>query len=861
MKKLLLIDGNSLLFRAFYATISRMMQTKDGTYTNAIYALYTMIDKILVKNNPDYVLVAFDKGKQTFRHELFKDYKGTRKETPVELIPQFKLARDLFNAFNIKFLEYDLIEADDIIGSISKKYNDIHIDIFSSDKDLLQLISDNVSVSLIKTGQQDPEIYNENYLYNKMLIKPYQVIELKALMGDSADNIPGVFGIGEKTALKLLQEYDNVTNIYTNINQIKGKIQEKLLNGKDNCFMSKQLATIKTDVLIDINLEDLKLNININTLYEFLTKYEMKSLANKLNINNPKQDNIEYNANNVTKISKLLLKDKSIIHFLHDPFEYYHSDIYSIIIKNKDLIEVIDFNDAINDIELLEFLKSDKLKIVYDTKEIYHLLTQHNIIINNMFDIKLACAIINTNLVDYDKICIHYDLHNTYSISDIFGTNIKRKLINNDILKIYGLDIISNLDYIYNNVIDLINSDIYTKLYYDVELPLARVLYEMELSGICVSKDILNDIANKTLIKMNDLESTIFNIANEKFNLNSPTQLAIILFDKLNLKANKKRSTAVEYLEKLIPDHPIIELILMYRKYAKLYSTYAFGLLKYIQNDHKIHTIFNQCITQTGRLSSSDPNLQNISAKDKEAKEIRKAFLPSPNCILISCDYSQIELRILAALADEKELKEAFNNDVDIHTKTASQIFNVDINDVDMALRRKAKAINFGVIYGMSNFGLSNQTDVSVNEAKIFIDNYFKAYPSIKLYMDKQIEIAQETGCSKTIYNRTRYIDEIKSSNFMVKSFGKRAAMNTPIQGSAADLIKQAMVNIYKTIKSKNLKSKMILQVHDELIFDTPIEELDIMKKIIKEEMENAMNLSVYLKAELSYGNSWYDAK
>ena len=862
MKNLMLIDGNSLLFRAYYATQGRMMQTKDGTYTNAIFTLYTMVDKLLKQNTPDYVVVAFDKGKKTFRHDIYKDYKGTRSETPVELIPQFKIARELFDAYNIKYLEYDLIEADDIIGTLSKKYPNLSVNIVSSDKDLLQLIDDNVVVSQIKTGQ-DPEVYNTNYLMNKMSIKPYQVIELKALMGDSSDNIPGVKGIGVKTATKLLQEYDNIENLYEHIDEIKGQVQIKLKEDKDNCLMSKQLATIKTDVDINISIEDYKLNINSMTLYDFFIKYEMKSHANKLNINIDSTNKIsnDLDINRVNNISNDLLIDKSIINIIYDPYEYFNPEIYSLIISNNNKGQYIIYEDLIKDNNLIEYLKSNKQKIVYDSKQMYHIFNTLKLEINNLFDIRLGCSIINTNLIDYDKICNYYDLNNSYTINDIFGTNIKRKLINEELLEIYGKDINYNLNIIYNNIIDNINSDTYNKLYYDVELPLSNILYEMELTGIKVSKDILNDIADKTLIKMNKLEEQIFEYSKDKFNINSPTQLANILFDKLELKANKKRSTAVEYLEKLINDHPIISLILSYRKYAKLYNTYAFGLLKYVQKDNRIHTIFNQCITQTGRLSSSDPNLQNISARDIEAKEIRKAFLPSEDCVLISCDYSQVELRLLAALADEEELKHAFNNEIDIHVKTASQIFKVSIEEVDDSLRRKAKAVNFGVIYGMSDFGLSNQTDVSVSQAKIFIEDYFKAYPKIKEYMDKQIEYATETGCSKTIYNRTRYIEEIKSSNFMVKSFGKRAAMNTPIQGSAADLIKQAMVNVNKAIKSKGLQSKMILQVHDELIFDTPKNELEIMKKLIKDEMENAMNLSVYLKAELSYGDSWFDAK
>ena len=863
MKNLLLIDGNSLLFRAFYATQNRMMKTSDGTYTNAIYALYTMIDKILVSNNPDYVVVAFDKGKQTFRHEIYKEYKGTRKETPVELVPQFKLARDLFDAYNIKYLEYDLIEADDIIGTLSKKYPNVNVNIYSSDKDLLQLIDNNVVVSLIKTGQSIPDTYNTNFLMNKMQIKPYQVIELKALMGDTADNIPGVRGIGEKTALKLIQEYDNINNIYNDIDNIKGKIQEKLISDKDNCYMSKTLATINTNVDINIDIEEFKLNINVMTLYNFLNKYEMKSLANKLNINT-NIDTIsdkQIIINKVNTISNKYLIDNSIISIICDPYEYFNPEIYALIISNNNDTECIEYNDLIKDTKLLEYLKGNNRKVVLDSKQIYHISNTLNISINNLIDIKLGCSIINTSLIDYDKICNYYNLDNIYNINDIFGTNIKRKLINIDQVLEYGININNNLSIIYNNIINILDSDEYKYLYYEVELKLAKILYDMEISGIRVNEDILNDIANKTLIKMNELENNIFSLCNEEFNLNSPLQLANILFDKLGLKANKKRSTAVEYLEKLINEHPIIELILRYRKYSKLYSTYAFGLIKYIQSDNKIHTIFNQCITLTGRLSSSDPNLQNISAKDKEAKEIRKAFIPSDDCVLISCDYSQVELRILAELADEKELKNAFNNDIDIHTLTASQIFNVDINDVDDSLRRKAKAVNFGVIYGMSDFGLSNQTDVSVSDAKEFINNYFNAYPNIKAYMDKQVQLVQENGYSKTIYNRTRYINEINSSNFILKNFGKRAAMNTPIQGSAADLIKQAMVNISNAIKEKGLKSKMILQVHDELIFDTPKQELEIMKKLIKDEMENAMKLSVYLKAELSYGDSWYDAK
>lgn len=857
MEKILLIDGNSMLFRGYYATCyTRMMKTSSGIPTNAVFAFSTMMDKAIKKIEPKYVVVAFDKGKKTFRHDLYEDYKGGRKAAPEDLVPQFSLVRDFLKAYNIPYIEEENIEADDIIGSLAKKYPDYEVNILTSDRDLLQVIDTTTSVYLMKKGITDMQLVDQETLKEEFHLHPLQIIDLKGLMGDSADNIKGVMGIGEKTALKLLEDYQSIEKIYENIDRIKGKLKEKLLMDKESAFLSKQLATIKTDVSITLSLKDFLFQPNYETLLKFYHQYEMRHLAAMIDVT----DTSEITYQVVKKVSKDLLNEYAILDFQRDYFDYFNPNVYGLSIYFNGKIEYIALEDLKQDEEALTFLMSEKGKVVYDVKALYHLMDMIHIPIHGfLYDVMIACFLNDTSLTDYDKMITHYDLKEEFTLKDLFGLESKPKLPDAEILAKHSANRIKNIATVYHIVKSEIQEKEMEQLLLEVELPLAHVLYKMEKEGICINTEVLDQISNDTLNKMQELSNTIYQYVDATFNLNSPKQLAEVLFDKLQLPSNKKRSTSQDILEKLIGKHPIIEDILLYRKYSKLYSTYAEGLKKYVGSDLKIHTIYNQVQTATGRLSSTDPNLQNISVKDEESKEIRKAFIASKDSILLSCDYSQIELRMLAHLAKEEKLIDAFKHDLDIHTKTAMDIFHILETEMTPAYRRAAKAVNFGIIYGMSEFGLSQQIHVSINQAKEFINNYFATYPNIKNYMDYVIQQAVESGYASTILKRRRYIKELKDSNYMMKEFGKRAAMNTPIQGSAADLLKLAMIQIDK--KMEGLQSKMILTVHDELIFDVLESEFDQVLAIVLEGMENAMKLSVPLKVSYSKGASWYDAK
>ena len=854
--KLLLIDGNSVLFRAFFATsFTNMMQTSFGAYTNAVYAFANMLNKALKLIEPDYCVVAFDKGKQTFRHELAPDYKGGRKETPPELIEQFKTAREMLDAYNIPYLEYDHIEADDIIGTLAKKY-DIDTCILSSDHDLFQLIDDTTSIYCMKKGMSDIVKLDEKALMEEYGLKPYQIKDYKGLAGDKSDNIKGVEGVGDKTAVKLLQDYDTVEGVYEHIDEIKCKLRERLINDKDSAFLSKLLATIKTDVEIPLSLEDFKLDINNETKNEFFNKYEMRSLISKDVVSKKK---IEYKK--VSKISKDLLED-AFLYFDSDDFTYFDRSLYGICVCNRKGEEYISFNDAKNDNDLLEYIGSNKHKAVYDLKAIKHQLDSKDIYIgDNTDDLFLMAFLANNINDDIFKILHNYGFYIDTELKDIYGT-IKKPIEIDEVKQISRAYEITNYLYqTYFKVNDELKEKEMLDLYQNVELPLVYVLHDMEINGIVCDEKELDDIAKSTLNKLDNLEKEIFTSVGHEFNLNSPSQLSDVLFNELDLPNLKKGSTNAEVLAKLVDYHPSIEKILEYRKFSKLYSTYAEGLKKYIAEDSKIHTIFSQTITATGRLSSYDPNLQNISVRDEDGREIRKAFKPSEGNVLLSSDYSQIELRVLASLANEPKMLEAFNSGIDIHSKTAMDIFGVEEKEVTPLIRRQAKAINFGVVYGISDFGLANQAGLSLKDSKKFIEDYFETYPNIKEFLDNQVKFCEENGYVKTMLNRRRYIPEIKDSKWMIREFGKRAAMNATIQGSAADIIKIAMINIYKRINEQKLKSKLILQVHDELIFDVPKGEIETMKSLVLDTMANAVKMRCKLDSSLAIGNNWYEAK
>lgn len=863
MKKLLLIDGNSMLFRAYYATVyGRMMKTSNGVPTNAVYGFITMINKALSMVEPDAVLVAWDAGKSTFRHETYTEYKGTRKELDQELIVQFPIAREFLDAYGMKRYECEGIEADDIIGSMAKKYPDVEIHILSSDRDLLQLIDPTTDVYLMKKGITEMEVMDEAKLKESMGIVPSQIIDLKALMGDTADNIPGVKGIGEKTALKLLSEYETVDNVYAHIDEIKGKLKEKLETDKEKAFLSKYLATIKVDAEIPLPFADMMLKEPGpgEELHDFFVKYEMKSFVKETM--DTREVKKEGSRTIVKQISPDLLQDGALVYANVDNESYYDAQLYGFAISLQDRTEYIELSDALQDTAFLEWLKEENGKAVYDAKNFYHALHKNNIPFADVtFDVMIAAFLVDGTLSDYDKLAEKYQFDRSLLKDDVFGKKGKGKLVDSDEAARYAM---AQADYLQDLVAKLdtaLREMEMKELFTTIEMPLTHVLYAMEKEGVVTSLSTLDEIAKATSDKIDALSAKIYEIAGMEFNINSPKQLAGILYDELGLKAGKKRSTAADVLEKLASQHPMIPLLLEHRKYQKIYSTYAVGLSKHVLKDGKIHTIFNQIQTQTGRLSSSEPNLQNISVRDEEGKEIRKAFVASEGHVLLSADYSQIELRMLAHMANEEVMIDAFNHGIDIHTKTAMQIFDVEHDAVDANMRRSAKTVNFGIVYGQSDFGLSEQLGITRKEAHAFIDKYFASYPNIKSFMDTTIAFCEEHGYVKTLFNRRRYIKEISDKNYMMREFGKRAAMNAPIQGSAADLIKLAMIHIYKKMQEEQVKSRMILQIHDELIFDVWEEELEQMRSIVEEGMQHAMKLRVPLIAEANIGRTWYDAK
>ncbi|MEG1474333.1 MAG: DNA polymerase I [Longicatena sp.] len=861
MKNLLLIDGNSVLFRAYYATLyGRMMKTSNGVPTNGVYGFINMINKAITLLQPDGVLVAWDSGKPTFRHDTFKEYKGTRKPLDQELIVQFSIVREYLDAYGMQRYECDGIEADDIIGSMAKQNPNTNIHILTSDRDLLQLIDPTTDVYLMKKGISEMDIMNEAKLQESMGIVPSQIIDLKALMGDSADNIPGVKGIGEKTALKLLAEYTTVDNVYEHLEDFKGKLKEKLENDKEQAFLSKWLATIKVDASIPFTIDELMRKEPKGELHDFFVKYEMNGFANTTM--DVKKVERKGSRSVVESVPKTLLVDDCVVYANVDNENYEDATLYGFALSKDDESVYISLEDAKKDEEFKKYLKASNKKIVYDAKNFYHLMNAFGFACGELtFDIMIAAFLVDGTISDYEKLAEKYNFDRSLLKNDVFGKKGKPKFVDPIEESQFALIQADNLADMSAGLKTEIKNLEMQELLDTIEMPLTRVLYAMEKEGVMCNLATLDEIAKSTAEKIEILSKQIYEYAGSEFNINSPKQLAIILYDELGLKAGKKRSTAADVLEKLVHVHPIIPLLLEQRKYQKIYSTYAIGLSKHVKDDGKIHTIFNQIQTQTGRLSSSEPNLQNISVRDEEGKEIRKAFEASHNHILLSADYSQIELRILAHMANESAMIDAFQHGVDIHTKTAMKIFDVEQDQVDSAMRRSAKTVNFGIVYGQSDFGLSEQLGITRKEAHNFIEKYFASYPSIKGFMDQTIAFCEEHGYVQTLFHRRRYIPEISDANYMMREFGKRAAMNAPIQGSAADLIKLAMIHIYDKMEEEQVKSKMILQIHDELIFDVCLDELEQMKQIVEDGMQHAMQIRVPLLAEANTGKTWFDAK
>lgn len=862
-KDILLIDGNSMLFRAYHATAYRgnFMSTSTGVPTNAVFGFSNMINKAIQILEPAYVMVAWDAGKPTFRHMQFKEYKGTRKEVDPELKVQFPIAREFLDAYHIFRYEEEGIEADDIIGSLSKRYPEHKIHILSSDKDLLQLIDDTTDVLLMKKGITDMQLTDEKVLYEMMELKPKQIIDLKGLSGDTSDNIPGVRGIGDKTAIKLLHAYDSVEGVYEHIDELKGKQKEKLLEDKEIALLSKQLATIKTDCHFAFDLEDFKFSPDYETLNEFYRKYEMNSLI--LKNTGIKEEKKWKQAEIITSLKQISIEENMCIVLDHDNEPYYESSLLGIVLQNSVGVYYMYKEDMLLDETLQQYLNSDIPKFAYDVKTIYHLLNRYGFAFKPFtLDLMIACFTCDNNINNYEKFLHHFHFVEAKAKADIYGKSGKPILVDEK----EKMEYLQTKVQMHYSCKDKIVKEIKEKdleyVLYEMEMPLSYILYKMEKAGICTSVEILNEIGDKTLSIIHSCEKEIYALCGHEFNVQSPKQLGEVLFDELGLKSGRKRSTAIDVLEKLKDAHPIVPLLIQHRKYQKIYSTYAEGLKKHIQKDGKIHTIFNQCLTQTGRLSSSEPNLQNISARDEEAKQIRKAFMAEEGHYLYSADYSQIELRVLAHMAKEEKMIEAFNQSLDIHTKTAMEIYGLkNKEEVSANMRREAKVVNFGMVYGQTDFGLSEELHISRNEAKEFMERYFASYPGIHDFMEETVNFCKENGYVTTMFARRRYIPEINDKNYMTREFGKRAAMNAPIQGSAADLIKLAMIKVDALMQEHHLKSRMILQVHDELVFDVFEEEKEIMEKIVKEAMEHVVELSVPLLVDGGFAKNYYDVK
>jgi len=863
MKKLMLIDGNSLIFRAYYATAYSgvVMSTSSGVPTNAVYALANMLKSIISHNKPDYCLVAFDTHKPTFRHIKYDDYKAGRKETPNDLLTQFPLAKELLNLFGFNTFELEGYEADDIVGTMARIGSEqgFEVQIYSGDRDLLQLIDNNTTVYLTKKGLSELLEMNPETLMETYGVTPSQIPDLKGLMGDASDNISGIPGIGEKTAVKLLQEFGTLENVL--LGEHKGKLKEKIENGKSSAIMSKEIATIYRYVPFDFTLEDVKYkDINIQGLREYYVKYEMRSLLSRLNDleTNKPTEKIEY-----TVVEKFVndFEDNSALIVEYNTNNAFNSIIYGFAVSDSKHTVFMYYDNAIKDKEFLKYLKNNN-KIGIDIKKDISGLTYRHIDIKNYtFDLLLAVYLLDpkvseepSSLFGYFNIQVPTIEKLNKLIKNVDLNNLPDEIINYACSKAHHLFRVKELVEKKLNEVEMMD------LYQNIELPLTYVLSKMEVNGVKIDLNILKKQAFEVSKKLEVIEKEIYTLANEEFNIKSPNQIAHILFDVLGLPANKKRSTASDVLESLKNKHPIIELILSYRKYQKLLSNYLVGLQNYVYEDGKLHTIFNQALTQTGRLSSRDPNLQNISVRDEETKNVRKAFIPSQDdTFLLSIDYSQIELRVLASLANASSMIEAFNNDVDIHTLTASKAYGVSIEEVDSSMRRHAKATNFGIVYGISDWGLADQLGISLQEARNFMNKYYESYPEIKGYLNGLIEECEKNGYVKTIMNRIRYVPEIHDKNYNIREFGKRVAMNSPIQGTAADIIKIAMIEVDKLLKENNFETKMILQIHDELIFEVPYDELMLVIPLIVEKMENAVEMKVPLKVDYEYGTNWYD--
>ena len=876
MNKLVLIDGNSLSFRAFYAL--PLLSNHAGIHTNAVYGFAMLLEKIIKEEKPNHFLVAFDAGKTTFRHSKYSEYKGGRQKTPPELSEQFPYIRQLLDAYHIKRYELDNYEADDIIGILSRQADEADFEtiIITGDRDLTQLATDNVTIYYTKKGVTDVDHYTPEFIAEKYQgLVPKQIIDMKGLMGDTSDNIPGVAGVGEKTAIKLLNQFESVEGVYEHIEEVTAKkLKEKLINSKDDALMSKDLATINVHSPIEVSLEDTKLTLQDDTAekIELFKKLEFKQLLADIDTSSNNEEVIDKTFEIEQDFQNVDFNDlnEAVIHFELEDTNYLKDAILKFGFYTNHQHVVINADDVKNYKNLVRWLEDkNTTKIVYDAKKTYVSAHRLGINIENIeFDVMLASYIIDPSrsIDDVKSVVSLYGQNYVKDNITVFGKGKKHHIPEESILNEHIASVteaISAVTPIMKSQLEDYNQ---IELLKDLELPLARILSEMEEIGIYTDINDLKEMEFEIQKKLDVLISNIHESAGEAFNINSPKQLGVVLFETLQLPVIKKTktgySTAVDVLEKLQGEHPIIDDILEYRQLSKLQSTYVEGLQKVISKDHRIHTRFNQTLAQTGRLSSVDPNLQNIPIRLEEGRKIRKAFKPtSKDSVILSADYSQIELRVLAHITQDESLKHAFINGHDIHTATAMKVFNIESDQVDSLMRRQAKAVNFGIVYGISDYGLSQSLGITRKKAKAFIDDYLASFPGVKQYMSDIVKDAKAQGYVETLLHRRRYIPDITSRNFNLRSFAERTAMNTPIQGSAADIIKLAMVKFSEKIKETKYHAKLLLQVHDELIFEIPKSEVEDFTKFVEEIMEQALVLDVPLKVDSNYGATWYDAK
>ncbi|MEZ0479973.1 DNA polymerase I [Planococcus sp. SSTMD024] len=870
-KKILLLDGNSLAYRAFFAL--PLLTNDNGVHTNAVYGFTTMLQKLLEEEKPTHMMVAFDAGKTTFRNEAYQEYKGGRQKTPPELSEQFPYLRKLLSAYQIKQYELDNYEADDIIGTLSLQAEQAgdQVVVVSGDKDLTQLASNSTVVYITRKGITDIEKYTVDHIQEKYGLTPLQIIDMKGLMGDSSDNIPGVPGVGEKTALKLLAKHGSVEGVYEAIEEQKGKMKEKLVENEELAYLSKKLATIERQAPVEVSIDELDYaGPDQDELVRIWNELAFKSLLEKLDYTAEETEKEDLHFKVLETVDASLLEDGMAVHLeLYD--EHYHScDLLGVSLASEKATYVIPMEVVVESDALKAWLEDEAAKkYMSDSKAATAAFLRKGIKIDGVdFDLMLGAYIVNPSLkyTDLADIVREYGYSDVSTNEQVYGKGAKKKVPAaadlNEHMARKARAIFNVRPIVVKKLEENEQFDLYDKL----ELPLAKVLGQMESLGVKVDREQLADMGVELKRKLGMIEQEIYSLAGQEFNINSPKQLGLILFEQLGLPAIKKTktgySTAADVLEKLEGKHEIIHHILMYRQLGKLLSTYIEGLLKEIHQDGKVHTRFQQALTTTGRLSSTNPNLQNIPVRLEEGRKIRKAFVPSePGWVMVAADYSQIELRVLAHMSKDESLIEAFKADLDVHTKTASDVFNVTLEEVTPDMRRAAKAVNFGIVYGISDYGLSQNLDITRKEAADFIEKYLSSFPGVQGYMTSIVEQAKKDGFVTTLMNRRRYLPDINSSNFNLRSFAERTAMNTPIQGSAADIIKQAMIEMDIALEREGLQSKMILQVHDELIFEAPAEELEKLMELVPEVMESAVKLNVPLKVDIASGDTWYDTK